>query len=1076
MRLVHPNIISLLDYGVDDGCGIVVMPWYAKNLAEYVASAENRMGPGDLLLKLCIPILEALAYAHENGVDHRDIKPNNVLISNEGIPIVADWGSAKIYGSGESTETVVRFSSGMYTPEVPGEPMQHDVYSYGLLFLFILLKNTFKSSNEALEAMNTTKNISIDTKQIITKCLSRWPEARWANAAELRMKFASRVQEIQKNRVAKQNAGWIKPTKNVAQQLSRIFSSSSNSLLAFEKELNENSLYLLPIAKTSGGYETSNFSLISNRFKMDLKSNDLKNGWLLDTLKQADSDDFEYLRERSLCLDNMFIPWRVQSGPPAGRESETKVGYDYLLNVCAQWIDKGMSPEGINSESPPELSALMNKWAKLMEVKEDIYSHRFAPLNYEKLEIRDKIVSILLREPTDLELEDTYWKIPFDRPETAQVTFHVGNEVQLLLRRDPKGRPKKEGILTPDLSGGDAISINRQKSAVTSIKERTCFQPRLAEFLADPSAAPVHQPTAITKWHSQLDESKKEAVAAALGSRNFALIQGPPGTGKTAFIAEYIAQEIDRDPNVRILLVSQTHVALDNALSRLSTQVGVNEVVRLGRVDDNRIREENKKFLLDNQLQAWKRKLLESSDSFALSLAQEQGVDLSQAKLLIKLGQFEALLTELNLLNGSLPSNDDASLDISEDLEGVLTSIRQVRERIEELTKEAERVEFELSPLITEVGLTVQKKMDLQDIVHLRGAVQGGMKLRENFLKLIETQSLWSNKVGSSSQIASLFLRTRRVLTGTCIGFLSVPEVRDLHFDICIVDEASKATVTELLVPMTKSAKWVIVGDSRQLSADDYELSDPENSEILAKYEITLEDVRENLFELLESRLPRELVKGLNIQYRMAEPIGSLVSKCFYDEKLKNSGPDVDVKLQTLFPPVMWQDTAGILPDSYESKSGNSYVNRREIEEISRNLSALRNFIELGLYRPETPLEVLILAPYAAQIELARNTIKDPKNFPFSIEFNSVDAVQGREADIVFFSCVRNNHELRTGFLNRANWRRINVALSRAKYSLVIVGHSGFWENTNSALGEVFKYISNHPDKNLHQVRTLDVN
>jgi len=104
-------------------------------------------------------------------------------------------------------------------------------------------------------------------------------------------------------------------------------------------------------------------------------------------------------------------------------------------------------------------------------------------------------------------------------------------------------------------------------------------------------------------------------------------------------------------------------------------------------------------------------------------------------------------------------------------------------------------------------------------------------------------------------------------------------------------------------------------------------------------------------------------------------------------------------------------------------------------------------------------LKVLVIAPYAAQIIQARTIIGNTSIYPFDISFNSVDAVQGKESDIVFFSCVRMNERQEVGFMGPKNWRRINVALSRARLQLHIVGDANFWQNTKSDLRDVVQYI-----------------
>jgi superfamily I DNA and/or RNA helicase len=233
------------------------------------------------------------------------------------------------------------------------------------------------------------------------------------------------------------------------------------------------------------------------------------------------------------------------------------------------------------------------------------------------------------------------------------------------------------------------------------------------------------------------------------------------------------------------------------------------------------------------------------------------------------------------------------------------------------------------------------------------------------------------------------------VLAGTCLGFLSVPEVKDLKFDICIIDEASKATSTEALVPMTKSAKWIIVGDSKQLSAADYELSDSENTPVLEKYGLSLEDVSETLFNRLERDLPADFISSLDTQYRMCNPIGEMISDCFYEGKLSNEGPEIDLTLKQLFPPVSWHDTSGTSNFGFEHRSGSSFSNRDEMNLILESLNALKNYIELGLYKPKKLLDVLVISPYAAQIVQARTIINDLRQYPLML--NSIQLMPFKE-------------------------------------------------------------------------------
>jgi superfamily I DNA and/or RNA helicase len=77
------------------------------------------------------------------------------------------------------------------------------------------------------------------------------------------------------------------------------------------------------------------------------------------------------------------------------------------------------------------------------------------------------------------------------------------------------------------------------------------------------------------------------------------------------------------------------------------------------------------------------------------------------------------------------------------------------------------------------------------------------------------------------------------------------------------------------------------------------------------------------------------------------------------------------------------------------------------------------------------------------------------------VEINTIDAVQGREADLVIFSTVRSNANLKVGFLDSD--KRINVALSRAKKGLILIGDSVFLSSAESPFKEVINFISENP-------------
>jgi superfamily I DNA and/or RNA helicase len=138
--------------------------------------------------------------------------------------------------------------------------------------------------------------------------------------------------------------------------------------------------------------------------------------------------------------------------------------------------------------------------------------------------------------------------------------------------------------------------------------------------------------------------------------------------------------------------------------------------------------------------------------------------------------------------------------------------------------------------------------------------------------RLIAIQAEWFDQFGRNEKFNAPLIKRSQVVAGTCIG---IPrDIQDIEFDLCIVDEASKATATEVLVPIARSHRWILVGDPKQLPPFRDEAS--RDSDFLEKYELTQDDIRETLFDRLLRTLPDGCRQMLTIQHRMVAPIGNL--------------------------------------------------------------------------------------------------------------------------------------------------------------------------------------------------------
>ncbi|MBC1239570.1 DEAD/DEAH box helicase, partial [Nostoc sp. 2RC] len=324
---------------------------------------------------------------------------------------------------------------------------------------------------------------------------------------------------------------------------------------------------------------------------------------------------------------------------------------------------------------------------------------------------------------------------------------------------------------------------------------------------------------------------------------------------------------------------------------------------------------------------------------------------------------------------------------------------------------------------------------------------------------LMKVQQDWFDIFGraDSDRFNTAFLKQAQVVAGTCIGLArSIPEI---EFDLCIIDEASKATATEVLVPIARSHRWILVGDTKQLPPFQDEAS--RNSEFISKYNLDSEEIKETLFAYLLKTLPISNSKKLTIQHRMVKPIGDLIAECFYPYEIENINNDLDDYLTQIIPkPVTWFTTSK-LPDCREEAANGSYHNIAEVNVIIQLLEKINKMAIIV----NKKYAIAVLTGYSAQLKLFKRKLDfELSNWEaLTIKYNTVDAFQGQEADIAIYSITRSNKNASFGFLRDSE--RMNVALSRGKVGLIIVGDHNFCRSLNyNPLHTVLEYIESHPE------------
>jgi ATP-dependent RNA/DNA helicase IGHMBP2 len=265
-----------------------------------------------------------------------------------------------------------------------------------------------------------------------------------------------------------------------------------------------------------------------------------------------------------------------------------------------------------------------------------------------------------------------------------------------------------------------------------------------------------------------------------------------------------------------------------------------------------------------------------------------------------------------------------------------------------------------------------------------------------------------------------------QVITATLVG-ANHYTVRDLRYNTVVIDEAGQALEPACWIPILKGKKVILAGDHCQLSPTI-------KSDAAAKAGLA-----HTLLSKCIALYPQAVVM-LQEQYRMHEVIMGFSSKIFYNNQLTAHSSVAHRLLQGHDLALTFIDTAGCGFD--ERAEQKSISNPEEAALLFRHL--VRLVAELALhYSKDTFPTIAVISPYKEQLSvLKEQLLHTPELQPYAhaIAINTIDSFQGQERDIVYLSMTRSNTDGDIGFL--ADTRRMNVAMTRARKKLIVIGDS----------------------------------
>jgi superfamily I DNA and/or RNA helicase len=502
----------------------------------------------------------------------------------------------------------------------------------------------------------------------------------------------------------------------------------------------------------------------------------------------------------------------------------------------------------------------------------------------------------------------------------------------------------------------------------------------------------------LNREHAALNASQRAAVQLCSDS-DLAFVWGPPGTGKTTTLAHIVAELMTQ--NLRVLVLSTTNAALDQALERIAEDPEMGEAIQLGRV---------------------------------VRIGRSEGPTCGAALRDVVLRLGTAYQEALERMSSRRPAIAQAVRWCEE----ALLTLSDADVPYQDSLFGASRPRRSLAQL---AGIfSTERAAELQS----RSAPELAGVIRRRRTRLVRALSLYDKAIAEKKK--ALLTRERDVVDRASLVLSTLtnsyfsPLMDEQRFDVVIVEEASMAVLPSLFYAACLGRrKTVMVGDPCQLP-----------SIVQSNQDYVRKVMGRNIFEVtVADPHSSPLVAMLAVQYRMHPVIGQLVSDLFYDGRLTHGGdPAMRERIAAGEPyagsPLVVLDTAG-LTTSQPGSSGQSRINATTAVLC---VDLARRAVRAGASH------VAIITPYVDQARAIRAHLKEriaDVGETQHIECSTVHRFQGQERDVIILDTV-DAAPMKPGVLlsergaHSTAQNLINVAISRARGKLIVVADVGYFE------------------------------
>ncbi len=589
-QLGHPNIVRLLFSGPDEAnCQrYLVFPWYPTRLQDHLQAA-GAIPWSQWWHDFGRAILSALEVIHRQEIIHRDLKPANVLLDCNQAPVIIDFGIAKLQRR-LAPERTVAGESPPFSPPETSTPRKYmatrDVHAWAALTVFAVSGDDPYPDPEpppeelragALETARSRMPHAV--ADVIARCLDPEPSTRPATGGVLLadIEGALVVQERAQKATLSRDAPIVHLhlTRRARDNLEAerdLWSAEVDELV--EKDLGDEQAVL----QYAG--EVDQYIIVGT--ELSLRAATDENGQRLVVINAVTLPDSTLERDR---IRGWAGPVRFSVAAVDDRVAAAEA-VSYLRREVSLHTTERRAEEQRRRRARP-----LAVWRTLLALLRSLETAQEDPIAYRSVRRTNRGLAFELargQPPRDLIGQRRLAPCDTGTDFVADIVAISGREI---IARQVAG-DRHDVLPYAELrldTRAATTAIDRQQRSLDAVEYGRARRPDLITLLTQPAAARAPRPILGLAFNPGLDEPKQHAIEAALGSDDILLVQGPPGTGKTRFIRELVVQTLNRDPDMRILISSQAHAPLDNALAEIHDADPTFALLRVARTDDDRV-------------------------------------------------------------------------------------------------------------------------------------------------------------------------------------------------------------------------------------------------------------------------------------------------------------------------------------------------------------------------------------------------------------------------------------------------------------------------------------------------------